>query len=275
MDLFKTLHSFSVGFAAVLLAVASAGQLPKPENLRWLSINFKTLLIWEAKADDHTYSVQYAEPNGNWLTSPNCLHITETECDLSDVLSPNRLEAHGDNGSVALHITDPLTSVYHDQRQLTIREVFKEDLMYKISYQQVGSTRKKEAVRGTNMAVVGDLDTQQKYCFSVAAFIPSRDTRWELGAWSQQQCLQIHSSVIQELSTEALIGGSLTLLVLLIIIIITSVLCCRHHRRQHMSSQQGSQPLRTSFTYCLCSFKISKVCDMEQIAIPCARAVMR
>lgn len=217
---------------------------------------------------------------GDWLFASNCVHITETECDLTSVLSPNRnysakvetestdlsfnndnlpstrsqyfnpyrqseitavsfsLEAHGANGSVVLHITDPLTSIYQDQRLLTIRDVFQKDLMYKISYQKVGSTRKKEAVRGSNVAVVGDLKPQQSYCFSVAAFIPSRDPHSQLGAWSQQQCSPASRTFLQELSVEALVGGSLILLLLLLIIIITSVLCCRRHRRRHHNTAQ-------------------------------------
>lgn len=54
-------QNFSVVFAALVLAVETAGKLPKPENLRWLSTNFKTILTWGPEADKHTYSVLYAE----------------------------------------------------------------------------------------------------------------------------------------------------------------------------------------------------------------------
>ncbi|KAG7264048.1 hypothetical protein CRUP_028750 [Coryphaenoides rupestris] len=46
---------------AVLGSPGVSGRLPKPENLRWLSTNFKTLLTWGPEAEEHTYSVQYAE----------------------------------------------------------------------------------------------------------------------------------------------------------------------------------------------------------------------
>ncbi|KAG7264046.1 hypothetical protein CRUP_028748 [Coryphaenoides rupestris] len=122
------------------------------------------------------------------------------------------LEAHAANRSVVLHITDPLTGIYQGQRLLTIREVFQKDLKYKISYLKVGSTRKKEVECDSNMAMVGDLEPQQSYCFSVAAFIPSRDRRSQLGAWSQQQCLPANKSLLQELRVEVLAAGSLIIL---------------------------------------------------------------
>lgn len=52
-------------------------------------------------------------------------------------------------------------------------------------------------MRDSNMAVVGDLEPRQGYCFSVAAFIPSRDPRSQLGAWSQQHCLPANKSLLQ------------------------------------------------------------------------------
>ncbi|KAG7251470.1 hypothetical protein CRUP_034594, partial [Coryphaenoides rupestris] len=55
----------------------------------------------------------------------------------------------------------------------------------------------KEVECDSNMAMVGDLEPQQSYCFSVAAFIPSRDRRSQLGAWSQQQCLPANKSLLQ------------------------------------------------------------------------------
>ncbi|KAJ3595311.1 hypothetical protein NHX12_004615 [Muraenolepis orangiensis] len=83
-------QKFSVVFAALVLALATAGQTDQHEKLRWSSTNFKTLLTWDPAAGrSHNYSVQYAEHNGNWLDSSDCLVIPETECDLTHVLLPS------------------------------------------------------------------------------------------------------------------------------------------------------------------------------------------
>lgn len=43
--------------------------------------------------------------------------------------------------TVILNITDPVTSFHHQGRQLTIRDILKKDLKYKIVYYKDGSTR--------------------------------------------------------------------------------------------------------------------------------------
>ncbi|CAL8278721.1 unnamed protein product [Lota lota] len=232
MDFLKHVQHFGVVFVA--LGLATAGQLPKQDKPRWLSTNFKTLLTWDPDADKHSYDVEYAEYGEDWLSAPNCLGIKETECDLTNVLEIKTqyaarvkktstdglddvhsvyfipyeesnitamsfsLEAHGANGSVTLNITDPLTSIYRNGSLLTIRDVFQNDLKYRISYQKVGSTRTKEKDCGNNVAVVDNLEPHQGYCFSVAALITTSTSDFRLGAWSKQQCTSANRSFFQE-----------------------------------------------------------------------------
>ena len=47
-----------------------------------------------------------------------------------------------DEKTVTVNITDTLTSVHVGGKQLTIRDIFKKDLKYKISYYKSGSTGK-------------------------------------------------------------------------------------------------------------------------------------
>lgn len=47
-----------------------------------------------------------------------------------------------DETSVLVNITDPLTSIHLQGKQLTIRDILKKDLKYKISYYKSGSTGK-------------------------------------------------------------------------------------------------------------------------------------
>lgn len=47
-----------------------------------------------------------------------------------------------DDGRIIVNITDPLTSIHRRGKQLSIRDVLKNDLKYKISYYKSGSTGK-------------------------------------------------------------------------------------------------------------------------------------
>lgn len=47
-----------------------------------------------------------------------------------------------DESTVSVNITDPVTSIHQQQKQLSIRDVLKEDLEYKITYYKSGSTGK-------------------------------------------------------------------------------------------------------------------------------------
>ncbi|CAL8366127.1 unnamed protein product [Boreogadus saida] len=271
MDFLKHFQYFGVVFATSLV-VATAGQQFNQDKLHWSSTNFKTLLTWEPEAGDPSYDVEYAEYDKDWLSAPNCLDIKETECDLTNILDPEktyaarlkktistdwlanseyftpykqslitavsfRLDARVADGSATLTITDPLTALYENGRLLTIRDVFQDQLSYRVSYQKVGSTRKKETDVDSVVAVVGGLEPNEGYCFSVAAKVLSRA---ELGAWSQQQCSKAEGPFLQGLRVEVVVGLCL-LLVLILVVIITSVVCCR--RRRQRRQQRTAQML--------------------------------
>uniref|UniRef100_A0A3B4WQX3 Tissue factor n=1 Tax=Seriola lalandi dorsalis TaxID=1841481 RepID=A0A3B4WQX3_SERLL len=160
-----------------------------------------------------------------------CIQVSETECDLSTYLvpydrtylanvvtdqsddienSPHTYSPHfnpyrdsnisaptysveaADGGRVMVNITDPLTSYHERGRQLSIRDVLKSDLKYKISYYKSGNTRK-EFVSDSSVAEL-KLDAGESYCFMVAAYIPSRPKATQQGAWSQQLCSTSDSS---------------------------------------------------------------------------------
>lgn len=48
----------------------------------------------------------------------------------------------------------------------------------------------------SNVAELSKLDAGERYCFMVAAFIPSRDKAHQLGAWSEQQCMSGDGNVL-------------------------------------------------------------------------------
>ncbi|XP_039999453.1 tissue factor-like isoform X2 [Xiphias gladius] len=99
-----------------------------------------------------------------------------------------------DKSRVIVNITDPLTSIHQQGRQLSIRDVLKNDLKYKISYYKSGSTGKRDIISDSSMAEVTELDAGQSYCFIVAAYIPSRPKSTQYGAWSEQCCIHGHTT---------------------------------------------------------------------------------
>ncbi|XP_037131840.1 tissue factor-like [Syngnathus acus] len=271
-----------VYMSAWIITVADE-HAPQAENVLWVSLDFKTLLMWTTTPSTNTFTVQYSWDNSEkWIKSPNCIQIEETECDLTTDLEPldrtytAKIQTeptdydNGDDdlphtysppfnpygqseisaanftvevveeGKVRVNIEDPLTSFHKYGRQLTIRDILKGDLQYKISYYKSGNTGKRDIIFKSNKGEVSGLDADQSYCFMVAAFIPSRDKLHQQGAWSIQQCTPGQKNVFQELSLGALVGGLFILLLILIVIITVTVVCCRRRNRASQIYQSST-----------------------------------
>ncbi|XP_076600381.1 tissue factor-like [Chaetodon auriga] len=285
----KTVLYLGVCLSVWISTTADMSDLPKAENVHWVSLDFKTILTWTVPQSNHAYTVLYSEDGSDWTESPDCIRVSEPECDLSNHLEPFdrtysadiltesstmdndygledlphtysppfnpyresnisavkfTVEAVND-GRVIVNITDPLTSIHRRGKQLSIRDILKNDLKYKISYYKSGSTGKRDFISNSSMAELSKLDPGQSYCFMVAAFIPSRPKATQQGAWSVQRCTQGNSNVVEELSTGAWVGVVFILLTVLIIIITVTVLCCRccQQRNKSLHSSQSSAPI--------------------------------
>lgn len=61
----------------------------------------------------------------------------------ADIDKPDfKLEVSEDQRKTTLFVTDPLTALFKDGRQLNIRDVFSDQLMYKVTYRKNKSTGK-------------------------------------------------------------------------------------------------------------------------------------
>ncbi|XP_037537906.1 tissue factor [Nematolebias whitei] len=147
--------------------------------------------------------------------------------------------------TVTINITDPVTSIHQHGKQLTIRDVLKKDLKYKIIYYKPGSTREREVLSDSSTATVSKLDAGQSYCFNVAAFIPIRPKAQQRGTLSKQLCRQGDAHILQELSLGAWVGIIFILIIVFIITITVTVICCRRHQRRNRTLQtsQSSSPI--------------------------------
>lgn len=284
----KTLLYLGICLSAWSITTADEDSIPRAENVRWVSLDFKTILTWTTKPSDYTYTVLFSADDYDWTESPDCSQILESECDLTHHLSPLdrtytadiRTEpaemdpdtdvadlphtyspglnpyresnisavkftvAAVEESRVILNITDPVTTS-HDQRgkQLSIRDILKNDLKYKISYSKSGSTGKRDVISDSSVAEVSQLDAGQSYCFMVAAFIPSRPKSTQQGAWSTQQCT--HGKKSAGWSVGALVGAVFILLTVLIIVITVTVLCCKccRQRNKRLQTSQSLAPV--------------------------------
>ncbi|XP_028284205.1 tissue factor-like isoform X2 [Parambassis ranga] len=281
----KTLLYLGICLSARRMTNADENSAPKADKVRWVSVDFTTSLIWNAKPSDYTFTVLYSADNSDWTESPDCIDISETECDLTNHLipldrmysadiktePPSTVDIDPDelphtysplfnpyresnisalkftvesvrDGRVTVNITDPVTSIHKHGKQLSIRDILKNDLKYKISYYKSGSTGKRDIIFASSMANISGLDAGHSYCFMVAAFIPSRPKPSQHGVWSTQVCTSSNETVLKDLSFEAWIGVAFILLAALIIIITVSVLCCRQ-RNKMLRTSQTSAPI--------------------------------
>ncbi|KAM9844543.1 tissue factor-like isoform 1-T3 [Aulostomus maculatus] len=278
----KSMLYIGVFVSAWTITTEDEVSIPKAENVRWISLDFKTTLSWTAPPSNHTFTVLYSRDDGDWLESENCIRISESHCDLTSELVPFdwtysadiqteptnldfdldleefphtytshfnpykeselsavefRVEVSNDS-KATVTITDSLTSIHQKGKQLTIRDIFKNDLKYKISYYKSGSTGKRDIISDSSTAEVLGLDAGQKYCFMVAAYIPSRPQNTQQGAWGIQQCAGESNT---ELNLAALLGGLSILLIVLLIIVTVTIIYCKCCRKGNKAQTQTSQ----------------------------------
>uniref|UniRef100_A0A8C6UK61 Tissue factor n=1 Tax=Neogobius melanostomus TaxID=47308 RepID=A0A8C6UK61_9GOBI len=173
---------------------------PQAEDVHWVSVDFKTVLHWSVPPSDYTYTVSYSEFLVHVTTASIVKLITKhslfSRTFTADVvtegignfdpedfhtpaplLQPLQLSAVSltilkvAERSVTLNISDPLTGIHVQNKQLTIRDVLKKDLKYTVSYHKSASTRTKYMVVDSNLPLIPNLDPGQSYCFMVAALV--------------------------------------------------------------------------------------------------------
>lgn len=275
----KTAVFLGVSLSAWIMTTAD---VPKAEEVQWVSLDFKTILTWTTKTSNHKFTVLYSGDDSDWLESQDCIQISESECDLTHNLLPlNRnysadiqteseseynddpeffphtLSPHFnpykqsnisavnftvkavDEHRVIINITDPLTSIHEHGKQLSIRDVLKNDLKYKIIYYKSGSTGKKDIISDSSIAVVPDLDAGENYCFMAAAFIPSRPKTTRQGAWSIHSCTTGNKTIVQELGFEAWVGIVILLAVIIAVVTVLYCKCCRQRNKTFHTSQSS------------------------------------
>ncbi|XP_026147516.1 tissue factor [Mastacembelus armatus] len=173
-------------------------------------------------------------------TSPRFCPYKDT-----DISSPEfKLEVSEDKKKTTLYVTDPLTALFKNGHQLNIRDIFSDQLQYKVIYRKNKSTGKKEYKSKTNVIELPDLDQGVSYCFSVQAYIPSRSIDKQLGELSQTQCSNDDNQSIFEVYSVGVIAAAIFLILLLIGIIIAVTVVCYTYRKKALKKEKEAMPLR-------------------------------
>ncbi|KAJ8357166.1 hypothetical protein SKAU_G00199600 [Synaphobranchus kaupii] len=167
---------------------------------------------------------------------------SERFCPYKDTLigRPNfKIEVNKDKNKIILYINDPISAIYEDDRLLNMRDIFKDELKYKVTYRKAGSTGKKVQTTDTSQMEL-DAEEGESYCFSVRAFIPSRSLGKQLGEPSRPQCSpKENKSIFEEYGLGVIAGAFLVVLVLLIMVIALIVVCCRRGKAAARSEKEN------------------------------------
>ncbi|KAJ8010448.1 hypothetical protein DPEC_G00075180 [Dallia pectoralis] len=273
----------------VLSTFCYAGTYPKAQNVSWFSINFKTLLMWDPKPVDYSYTVEYSIIGQNRERNPHCIRSVNTECDLSnslvdlkatysaDILSeppygvnsdlvefphtrsdqftpytdtligrPNfKIKVSEDEKKITLNVEDPPTALFNQNEPKTIRDVFGDDLQYKVTFGKATSTGKKTKIFSSSQIELEgrDIDPGVSYCFNVQAYIPTRSPDKRLGEPSQRQCSPSNdTSIFDEYGIGVIAGFILLVVTLVVVTIVVAVVCCK--RKSKADKGKEGVPLK-------------------------------
>ncbi|XP_036410326.1 tissue factor-like [Megalops cyprinoides] len=155
-----------------------------------------------------------------------------------------KMEVNEEKGKITLYIEDPLSAIYQGDTLLSMRDIFKNDLKYRVTYRKAGSTGKKLQTTDTNQIEL-DVDRGESYCFNVQAYIPSRSSGKQLGEMSRPQCSpKKNKSIFEEYGLGVIAGAALAITVIVTVAIALIVVCCRRGRK--VTEKTGKEGLSLS-----------------------------
>uniref|UniRef100_A0A8C1YRH5 Tissue factor n=1 Tax=Cyprinus carpio TaxID=7962 RepID=A0A8C1YRH5_CYPCA len=139
-----------------------------------------------------------------------------------------KIEVNSDKRKTTLYVTDIPTALFNeDKKRLNIRDVFRDNLQYKVTYRKAKSTGKKEKISKSSIIELPDLDQGVSYCFYVQAFLSFRALDKQHGEISNIQCSpEDNTSIFEEYGMGVIVGAILIILAITTIIIVI-VMCCR------------------------------------------------
>lgn len=165
----------------------------------------------------------------------------------TDIGKPNfKLEVSQDKRKTTLYVQDPLTALFKDGRQLNMRDVYADKLMYRVTYRRNKSTGKKVQNSESSVIELTGLDVGESYCFYVQAYIPSRSTEKQLGEQSSTQCSNDDEQSIFDVYSVGVIAGGIILILVVVGLIIGVTVFCLRRRRSPRNNRKEGEPLNAA-----------------------------
>ncbi|XP_038132361.1 coagulation factor IIIa [Cyprinodon tularosa] len=171
-------------------------------------------------------------------TSPRFCPYQDTDIGRPDF----SLNVSQDQQTTTLYVSDPPTALFIGDRQLNIRDVFADDLRYRVKYRKKKSSGIKTLDSGFSVIPMSSLDRGESYCFTVQAYIPSRRTAKQFGEESATKCSGGEERSIFKVFSPAVIAGGLLLIPLTLGLIVTVI--CWKRKRKAAKAGMERRPLR-------------------------------
>ncbi|XP_076850735.1 coagulation factor III, tissue factor a [Brachyhypopomus gauderio] len=152
-----------------------------------------------------------------------------------------RIAVSKDQRTITLYVKDIQTAVLNGQKQSqSIRDIFKDDLQYKVFYRKAKSTGKKEKISTSSTIEVTNLDQGVSYCFTVQALIRSRSPDKQHGEISHVQCSpEEHKSFFDDYSLPVIASAILVIAVIVSVVIAVIVMCCKRRQKTKKRGMEG------------------------------------
>ncbi|XP_067290459.1 coagulation factor IIIa [Pseudorasbora parva] len=152
-----------------------------------------------------------------------------------------RIEVSKDKRKITLHVTDVPTALFNNlNKRMNIRDVFGDELLYKVTYWKAKSTGKREHISKSSIIEPPNLDRGVSYCFNIQAYLRSRAQDKQHGELSHTQCSpEEPPSIFEEYSMGVIIGAILIIVLAITAIIIVIVVCCRRRHREKNTGKEG------------------------------------
>ncbi|XP_065114598.1 coagulation factor III, tissue factor a [Paramisgurnus dabryanus] len=154
------------------------------------------------------------------------------------------IEVSSDKRKTTLLVKDVPTALFNERNErLTIRDVFMDDLQYKVIYRKAKSTGKKEKISKSSTIDLTDLDRGVSYCFNVQAYLAHRKVDKQLGELSQTKCSPEEDSSIFEQYGVGVIAIAILIIILAVSAIIIIIVLCYKRRNNAKNTEKEGQPL--------------------------------
>nr|XP_009684294.1 PREDICTED: tissue factor isoform X1 [Struthio camelus australis] len=240
--------------------------LPTAVNITWSSINFKTILRWQPKPSNYSYTVEIHGQTSN--TQKKCILTAETECDVTDVLRNVRetytahilsvTSSRMDNFEEPPFAVSEKFTPYNQtilgkpeiqnytQKDSKLNIVFKDPLTpYTFSNGSFKSIRDifkhdleyklyywkdqssgKKYVTTKSLTFEINVDSTKNYCFHIQGIIPSRRENRD-GQESRVLCTSIGRNILDEYGAEVFIIIAVIAIAVITIAVVLSVILCK------------------------------------------------